>query len=238
MPSPSESTLLGPTQGSHASPTPSPSASAWSGFASVGQLSTSSHTPSWSKSPLPAQTSQASPTPLPSLSTCRGSGTSGQSSHASPMPSPSVSCCVGLKASGQLSQPWPTPPATPSPSSSGPTEARSIVNPAPSQVFRSAQVAAGLAGKPSSRQTGNDAVALDTVTRTVASTTAEPKSLTSTRKVLHALGLKRERVVASVNVTTSGVSLQVQSSVVETLRSSVPFMKRPKRCEPAPAQSA
>ena len=67
--------------GSHASPTPSLSESAWLGFATSGQLSTLLFTPS------------------PSVS----------GSHASPTPSPSISAWLGFATSGQLSTPLSTP---------------------------------------------------------------------------------------------------------------------------------
>src|SRR6185436_18159415 len=71
---------------SQASPTPSPSSSAWSRLAMVGQLSWAFSTPSLSMS-----LSQASPMPSPSVSSWSVLEMVGQLSRASSMPSPSVS---------------------------------------------------------------------------------------------------------------------------------------------------
>jgi hypothetical protein len=79
--------MLYDNQGSaHASPTPSPSWSAWSGLKTCGQLSKKFTQPSSSGS---APGSQASPTPLPRPSAWSGLGTSGQLSSPSGTPSPS-----------------------------------------------------------------------------------------------------------------------------------------------------
>src|SRR6185436_14030308 len=95
--------------GSQASPTPSPSSSAWSRLATVGQLSWAFSTPSSSMS-----LSQASP--MPSLSVSRWSGLAmdGQLSQASPTPSPSESTWSRLATKGQLSKPsdLPSPSAS------------------------------------------------------------------------------------------------------------------------------
>src|SRR5258706_4041064 len=91
---------------SQASPTPSPSASAWDGLGTVGQLSVASGTVSASVS----VTSQASPMPLPFVSVWAGLATVGQLSHASPTESPSASAWDGLTTVGQFSHASPKPP--------------------------------------------------------------------------------------------------------------------------------
>ena len=101
LPMPVFPTVSGYSRVSQASPTPSPSLSAWSGLGTAGQLSLASGTPS--PSPSGGGASQASPTPLPSLSVWSGLGAAGQLSQASPTPSPSPSACVGLGVTGQLS---------------------------------------------------------------------------------------------------------------------------------------
>src|SRR5215468_1029525 len=72
--------------GSQASPMPSPSSSAWSRLATVGQLSWAFSTPSLSMS-----LSQASPMPSLSVSFWSTLTSLGQLSRESSMPSPSVS---------------------------------------------------------------------------------------------------------------------------------------------------
>src|SRR5207249_11214041 len=208
------------TCGPHASAIPSPSRSSCPGFGCVGQLS------------------HASPTPSPLLSAWSGLATAGQLSQASPTPSPSLSAWSGLLAFGQLSQPTPTPPPMPSPSGSlPPTEATTLAN-GLAHVSRSVQLGLAFSGKPSNRQVVAGAPAVDTVTRTNASTKLPPPLPTSTRKSLQLAPSKRASVAASVKETTSGSVLQTQSCDDGTVARRTSFRKRSKVWVPAPPQSA
>ena len=79
---------------SHASPSPSPSASACDGLYASGQLSAPHRpSPSWSWTASCGQGSQASPAPSWSESCCAGLNAAGQLSRAKHTPSPSLAAC-------------------------------------------------------------------------------------------------------------------------------------------------
>ena len=90
--------------GSQASPIPSKSMSDWPGFATNGQLSTPSRTPSLSSSG-----SHASPSASPSLFSWPGFGTVGQLSVASGTPSLSESSVNSEAPRSQIAVPLPSP---------------------------------------------------------------------------------------------------------------------------------
>ena len=126
----------------------------------------------------------------------------------------------------------------PSPSGSlPPTEATTLAN-GLAHVSRSVQLGLAFSGKPSNRQVVAGAPAVDTVTRTNASTKLPPPLPTSTRKSLQLAPSKRASVAASVKETTSGSVLQTQSCDDGTVARRTSFRKRSKVWVPAPPQSA
>src|SRR6266481_6610422 len=136
-----------------------------------------------------------------------------------------------------MSQPVPMPLGTPSASGSSLLTVETS-NEKLAHRFRDAQVGFEFPAKPSNRHSLADVLEVETVTSMKPRTTScEPLSATSTRKLLHMVGSKSESVAASVNVTTRGEELQTQPWELGTVARKVPFMNRLNPLAP-PLQSA